>query len=82
MTVQKKDGRIIEYRDNRLNDLNIDYVDITKDGETKTYTFGNPIGDPIMNKAQEQFDHYLDMIKKETEGLREESIKEGLNNLK
>lgn len=76
LTVKKPDGRIIVYYDIFNDDLQIEEVTIEKTGEaTKRYSIDNELENPIMQKAQEQFDEYLKQIgtAKLNEGL--ESLK-------
>ena len=53
------------------NDLKLEYIEITKNGQETRYTPNNEVGKPILEKAQKQFDDYLQQIKtyKLNEGL-------------
>ncbi len=74
LVVEKPDGTQIKYVDSVRDDLKIEYVEITVDGVTQRYRPNDPVGDPIVEKAQAQFTDYLMQI----EELRKA---EGLENL-
>ncbi len=75
LTVTKPDGRVINYVDDFKDDLKLEYVEITKNGQTTKYTADDEVGKPILEKAQKQFDTYMQQIK-------ETRINQGLENLK
>jgi len=75
LEVEKKDGRKILYKDMCKDDLKIESVDITKEGIKETYWLSKPIGDPIVKKAQKQFDDYLQKIFQINKKKAEELIK-------
>ncbi|NCN51826.1 hypothetical protein GW931_02340 [archaeon] len=64
LTVKKRDGKIIKYIDNLGDDLRVDYVEITKDGKTNTYSWKNAIGEAVIWEAQKEFDKYLEKVKR------------------
>ena len=63
LTVNKSDGRIITYVDNRKSDFKIEYVEITKRGTTTRYTSETKRGKAVLAEAQIQFDDYCSKIK-------------------
>ena len=63
LSVTKPDGRAITYMDYQGNDLKLEYIEITKNGQETRYTPNNEVGKPILEKAQKQFDDYLQEIK-------------------
>ncbi|MBU1203686.1 MAG: hypothetical protein KKG60_01310 [Nanoarchaeota archaeon] len=67
LRVIKPDGRIIEYKDRLRDDLKLESVEITKDGQTTTYYLDDEIGKPILKEAQKQFDNYLQQIRIEAQ---------------
>ena len=69
LEVSRADGTVVEYSD-RNDDLKLDYIDITRDGETTRYE-PDVIGQKVMEEAQLQFDKYLEKIHeiKQTKGL-------------
>lgn len=74
LKVMGKDGKIIDYIDNRNDDLQLDKVVVTlKNGEIKTYNKDFNFAKPIMEKAQEKFINYLKEITqyKTSQGLEE-----------
>ena len=75
LTVTKADGRVIVYVDDLNDDLRLEYVEITTDGQTTKYTAKDEVGMPILEEAQNQFDDYLRLI-------IEIRTNEGLENLK
>jgi len=75
ITVTKADGRVIKYVDRKRDDLQLEYVKITKNGQTTKYTADDEVGKPILEEAQKQFDDYIQQIK-------ETRINQGLENLK
>lgn len=75
LTITKPDGRVINCVDILKEDLILEYVEITKDGQTTKYTPHNEIGRPIVEEAQKYFDAYMQKIK-------EAKINQGLENLK
>lgn len=74
LKVIKPDGRVIVYSDFANEDLKLESVEITLNGQTVTYTNDNEIGRKILAKAQKQFDYYLRSIK----AIK---IRDGLENL-
>ena len=75
LTVTKSDGRVIKYVDSKGEDLKLEYVEISKNGQTTKYTADDEIGKPILGEAQKQFDAYIQQIK-------EIRTNQGLENLK
>ena len=73
LTVKKADGRVITYTDSGGGDLELNFVEITKDKQITRYHSNNEVEEEIMREAQKQFDDYLKRIKeiKTTQGLRE-----------
>ena len=59
--VTRPNGDISEYVDLK-GDKQIDYFNITRNGERKHYSSGKRINRLIMQKAKEQFDFYLKEI--------------------
>lgn len=76
LEVTKPDGRTILYKDVDDNDLKIDYVNIRIGNKTETYSRSIEVDRPVIEKAQRQFDDYLQKIwdYKQKKGLS--SIKE------
>lgn len=62
LKVIKPDGREILYKDVNDNDLKIDYVNIRIGNKTETYSSSIEVDKPIIEKAQRQFDDYLQRI--------------------
>ncbi|MBN2459632.1 hypothetical protein JXB28_05080 [Candidatus Woesearchaeota archaeon] len=60
LEVTRVDGTIVRYSDID-DDLKLDYVDITKDGETTRYR-RNVIGRKVVEEGQLQFNGYLTKI--------------------
>ena len=75
LTVRKPDGRTIKYIDRRGENLKLEGVEFTNDGETTRYTANDEVGKPILEEAQKQFDVYLERI-------LEIKTEQGLENLK
>jgi len=79
LEVIKLDGRKITYGDTDFSPDYINYLIITKDGETKEYFSYDEIGKPIIKEAQEQYEGYLKKILEEKERIKQEKIQEGLD---
>lgn len=75
LDVTKKDGTKIRYLDTS-DDLKLEKVIIN--GEEYTY---NEVGEPVLEKAQKQFDCYLEKILKEKRIIIKEKQKKGLEAL-
>ncbi len=75
LMVSKPDGRVIKYVDRLGDDLKLEYVEITKNGQTTEYTPNDEVGKPILEEAQKQFANYIKQIK-------ETRTNQGLENLK
>ncbi|MBS3108086.1 hypothetical protein J4468_04190 [Candidatus Woesearchaeota archaeon] len=75
LTIKKPDGRVIKYADIFGEDLKLECVEITANGQTTKYTANNEVGKPILEEAQKQFDVYMQQIK-------EIRTNQGLENLK
>ena len=69
LTVEKPDGRVINYYGDGKR-LKLHKVSITQDDVTKSYR-NNEVGKLVLEKAQKQFDDYLAKILeiKQNEGL-------------
>lgn len=63
LNVTKPDGRVITYIDWLGNDLKLEYVEIKKNGITTQYASGDEVGKIVLEKAQKQFDNYMQQIK-------------------
>jgi len=75
ITVKKPNGVIVSYIDVYNDDLKLEYLKITKNGKTTSYSSDDAVGKPVVAEGQKQFDNYLTQI-------LEIKINEGLNNLK
>jgi len=62
ITVQKPNGKIIKYFDTRKEDLIIESVEIKNYDFNKRYYNSDEIGQMIVEKAQKQFDDYIEKI--------------------
>jgi len=82
LTITKPDGRVIKYVDRLKEDLKLEYVQITANGQTTKYTADDEVGKSILKEAQKQFDVYLQKIDEAKAQERKERINQGLENLK
>ena len=69
LEVIRTDGTVVKYSD-LLDDFKLDFIDITKDGETIRYS-DDVIGQDVLEEGQSQFEGYLAKIPKlkQTKGL-------------
>ncbi len=83
LTEVKADGRIIKYKDIMGDDLKLEYVDITKNGQTTTYNSTDKI---VFTEAQENCDtrmkQILEINTNKKKQIKENRIRQGLEDLK
>lgn len=82
LTSTKPDGREIKYMDMWGEDLKLEYVEITRNGQTTKYTADDEVGKPVLEEAQKQFDYYLQKIDEAKTQEKNDRINQGLENLK
>jgi len=80
LTVQKSEKLSIIYSDVDGNDLNLDYIEIIKNGKITKYTLDDTVGKVVLKEAQKSFENYLQKIENAKNIEKEAKIKQELKN--